>query len=90
MTLDLRLDPRLKPSLSEAFLREARRAGVPLADIELLSFDADVVRGFLEAVRERQAHAYLAQVDRAALEGARHPPPAPAAGSGEAPRRVTR
>lgn len=71
LTLDLFLDPRLAPLLSEALLREARRAGVPLADLELLSFDADAVRAFLDAARERRAHAFLRALDRPRLEAAR-------------------
>lgn len=68
--LELRLDPRLPAPVREAYLREARRAGIALADLELLSFDHALVSEFLEAVREKRTAAFMLALDRAHLERA--------------------
>ncbi len=66
--LDILLDRKLKRPLAEAFLREARKAGVSLADMELMSYDVGTVNAFLTATRENRANAFLATLDRERLE----------------------
>lgn len=65
--LELRLDPRLPEELREPFLREARRSGIALADLEALSYDHRLVRSFLAAVREGKAIAFVRALDAETL-----------------------
>lgn len=60
----------LSPRLVAAVEQAARRVGLPLSTLELLTQDARVAVAFLAAEARGQAHEFLASLDPAALETA--------------------
>lgn len=83
--LELDLDPKLPAWMREALLREARRSGLALADIERMSYDAEVVRDFLAALRGGYTSAFMLALDRDRLDRVMARAKRPAAASLEAP-----